>query len=130
MVHFLKPVGRTRVSFGKPRDANAETLAITVSFAELADESHQIRGMLKGVALPIVVRKIARRIAAQRKRVLNARFRILRQNLVYVAFVVTDTRQVRDRIESRGLFEPDHKVARQLTRRTAGAIGHRNKRWL
>jgi hypothetical protein len=100
VIHFDQSIRRRRMSFGKTRHTDPEAAAIRMRarFVESANELHQIDRVLKGIPR-LIVAASPRRIAAERKNISDAGFRISNQNGFYLVFLVADARQVRDRIQ-------------------------------
>ena|SRR5437588_6301134 len=88
------------MSFRKTGHADSESARIRMSarFVEFSNELHQVDRVLKGI-LRFVVRNVLRSIAPERENVPNRGLSVSNQNLFNLFFIVTNTGQVRDRIQ-------------------------------
>lgn len=86
--------------FGETGHPDSETAALWMRsrFVESANEFDQIDRVLKRVAR-FIVSNPGRPVAAKRENVSNGRLRISEKNRLNLLFVVTDTGQVRDRVQ-------------------------------
>ena len=86
--------------FRKTGHADSEPAPIWMCarFVESPNELYQVDRVLKRVAR-FVVRNVMRSIAPERENIPNPRLRVSKQNLLDLLFIMTDARQVRDRIE-------------------------------
>src|SRR5262249_21633598 len=93
VVHFQKPVRRSRVSLWEARHADPESARVRNVFPAL-DERHQVARIPKGILRPVVVRPALRQVAAESQDVLPPGVRVPVQYSRQFFAGVTDTRQV------------------------------------
>ena len=115
------------MAFGEAGHTNSE--ASSVIHAEPLTLATNKRDEI-GCLLKIPERKNARarrRIAAQREDVSNARRRVHLKDASDLVLRMAKAGQVRNRLEARLAPKPHDKAVRVVTRRTAGAVRHRDK---
>ena len=93
------------------------------AFVETPDELHQVGRMLERIA-GFVVSAFARRIAAERENVSDARLGVTPQDRFDLRLAVADARQVRNRIELGRVLNRSTRSWRQVARPTASAVSH------
>src|SRR5205809_4722297 len=93
---------------------------------ELANEFHQIDGMLERVPR-FIVGNSSRPISAEREDVSNGRLGVSKENGFDLLFVVTDAGKVRNRVELCCVLNALDETVRQITCRAAGTVRYADK---
>ena len=96
-------------------DAEAAMIRMRPGFVESPNKFHQVARVLEGIA-GFVVDASARRVASQRENVSNARRCVATQNRFDLILAVADTRQVRNRIQFRGVLNALDQIVGQIAR--------------
>ena len=114
------------MALGKSRDADAKSAPVRIDRRvplNFRMNLYQVGRMLK-IVVGLAVFQALRSVASQGKNVAHARRGVAFKNLGDFVLLMADTGEMRDRTQGSRLSDAHDEVVGELSRRTAGAIGH------
>ena len=126
VVHFEQAVGGGWVAFGKSRNADAKSSLVRVA-GEFFDKSNQVCRLGKCIARVVVVGLVAGWVPAEGEDVAYSSGGVAFKNRGDFGLRVADTSEVRNRIERRGGFEPQHEFVGEFASGAARSVGDADK---